>query len=163
MTRMCNYFMFKNEISHFFIRMLHKITNKKYCIVQIAEEEMAFYKITQISFGGNCFLVSLIFVLYFQIHSTISRIVAQFCVYIHTSNNMRTRVCHSNDNVREVPSNVNPVVTSQYTDEIFALQHFLFHFPAGGGSIGGDRQHGGDEHQHCGGYPEVVGPACAKN
>lgn len=76
---------------------------------------------------------------------------------------MRTRVCQSNDNVREVPSNVNPVVTSQYTDEIFALQHFLFHFPAGGGSIGGDRQHGGDEHQHCGGYPEVVGPACAKN
>lgn len=29
MTRMCNHFMFKNEISHFFIRMLHKITNKQ--------------------------------------------------------------------------------------------------------------------------------------
>lgn len=72
---------------------------------------------------------------------------------------MRTRVCQSKDKVREVPSNVNPEVTSQYTDEIFALQHFLFHFSAGGGSIGGDRQHGCDKHQHCGGYPEVVGPA----
>lgn len=75
---------------------------------------------------------------------------------------MRTRVCQSKDKVREVPSNVNPEETSQYTDEIFALQHFLFHFPACGGSIRGDRQHGGDEHQHCGGYPEVVGPACEK-
>lgn len=72
---------------------------------------------------------------------------------------MRTRVCQSIDKVREVPSNVNPEETSQYTDEIFALQHFLFHFPACGGSIRGDRQHGGDEHQHCGGYPQVVGPA----
>lgn len=75
---------------------------------------------------------------------------------------MRTRVCQSKDKVREVPSNVNPEETSQYTDEIFALQHFLFHFSAGGGSIGGDRQHGCDKHQHCGGYPEVVGPACEK-
>lgn len=102
MTSMCNYFMFKNEISHFFIRMLHKITNRKYCIVQIAEEEMAFYKITQISFGGNCFLVSLKFGLYFQNHSTISSIVAQFCIYIQvtTCEHVSVRVTTTSERYR---------------------------------------------------------------
>lgn len=60
MTRMCNHFMFKNEISHFFIRMLQKITNKQKFIMLIAEEEMAFYEIAQMfSLEGNCVSISL--------------------------------------------------------------------------------------------------------
>lgn len=40
MTRMCNHFKFKNEISHFFTRMLHKIkTDKMYMYHAIGERD----------------------------------------------------------------------------------------------------------------------------
>ena len=53
-------------------------------------------------------------------------------------------------------------MTSQYTDEVLPLQHFLLHFPAGGGSVRGDGEDGRHKHQHRGGDTQVVGPTCSE-